>query len=113
MERFESGREGRQELYGWTAEEAVGAVSHNLLNTEFPASLEQIDETLRQEGSWQGELKHRSKDGHEIFVASHWVLHSGDGNEPLTVLEVNERYHPLESGRKRATRKRGALPQSV
>lgn len=82
---------GAQELYGWTADEAAGAISYQLLNAEFPEPLEQIQEKLRRSGSWEGTLKHRSKYGRDIFVASYWVLHSGDGDDPMhtAVIEVN------------------------
>ncbi len=33
---------GCEQLYGWTAQEAVGYVAHELLNTTFPIPLEQI-----------------------------------------------------------------------
>src|SRR5262250_73643 len=33
---------GLEALYGWTAEEAVGRVSHQLLGTEFPSPLPDI-----------------------------------------------------------------------
>ncbi|MFZ0589158.1 MAG: PAS domain S-box protein, partial [Bryobacteraceae bacterium] len=80
--------QGAQELYGWTAHEALGAVSWELLNTEFPERLEEITDKLQREDRWQGELKRRSKGGREIFVASHWVAHYNDAGEML-IIEVN------------------------
>ncbi len=66
----------------------MGAISHELLCAEFPAPLAQIQERLRREGSSEGELKHRSKAGREIFVSSHWVLHRDEVGEALAVIEV-------------------------
>src|SRR5262245_23373798 len=37
---------GAQELYGWTAEEATGKRTHDLLQTIFPAPLEEINAEL-------------------------------------------------------------------
>lgn len=79
---------GAEQLYGWTSAEAVGRISHELLRTEFPEPLERINATLERMGHWQGLLKHRPRDGRQITVASHWVLHRAvDGS--TSVLEVD------------------------
>lgn len=80
---------GAQELYGWTADEAIGEISYELLRTELPERLEQIEDKLRKENHWQGELKLYSKPGREIFVASHWALHHSEASESPHVIEVN------------------------
>ncbi|UFS69753.1 PAS domain S-box protein [Geomonas sp. RF6] len=79
---------GMQSLYGFPPEEALGKVSHQLLNTVFPAPLEKIEATLLAEGKWQGELHHTARDGREIVVASLWVVHrTAEGK--VSVVEVN------------------------
>jgi PAS domain S-box-containing protein len=80
---------GSQQMYGWTAEEAVGKVSHGLLQTEFPRPLEEIKARLFAYGHWEGELVHKKKNGDVIIVASHWVIHKNEDNEPRVILEVN------------------------
>jgi PAS domain S-box-containing protein len=37
---------GAEVLYGWTKDEAIGRVSHELLRTEFPRPLEEIEADL-------------------------------------------------------------------
>jgi len=76
-------------LYGYSREEAVGRVSHELLRTEFPEPLERITEQLRQDNRWTGELIHRHKDGSQIIVASRWTLDRDDGGNRRRVLETN------------------------
>src|SRR4051812_34794133 len=61
---------GCEQLYGWTAEEAVGKVVHELLATQFSEPLETIRAKLRRQGAWKGELVHRRKDGFPIYVSS-------------------------------------------
>src|SRR3990172_7755799 len=73
---------GTQQMYGWSSLEAVGKVARDLLQTEFPEPLEQIRAKLAGEGEWQGELVHTKKDGQRIVVASHWVLHKDEHNNP-------------------------------
>jgi two-component system CheB/CheR fusion protein len=81
--------EGCERLYGYTAAEAVGKKCHELLRTEFPQPLEQINAELEKTGEWQGELVQETRSGSRIFVASHWVLNRGTAEKPATVLEVN------------------------
>src|SRR5262245_42291689 len=54
---------GTQQMYGWTPEEALGRLSHELLRTEFPRPLAEIQAELRERGEWEGELVHFRKDG--------------------------------------------------
>ncbi|HWP58342.1 MAG TPA: AMP-binding protein [Candidatus Acidoferrales bacterium] len=63
-----------EELYGWTKEEAVGRVSHDLLRTKFPKPLAEIDSELIENGRWEGKLVHATRDGGQVVVESRWVL---------------------------------------
>jgi PAS domain S-box-containing protein len=77
------------ELYGFTREEALGKVSHDLLCTQFPASLEKINEQLHHDERWSGELVQIAKDGSKVIVASRWVLDQKGGENRWCVLETN------------------------
>jgi PAS domain S-box-containing protein len=77
------------ELYGYSREEALGRVTHELLRTEFPEPLERITEQLLHDGRWTGELVHRRKDGTQIVVISRWVLNRDDLGNRKSVLETN------------------------
>jgi PAS domain S-box-containing protein len=65
-------------LYGWTAAEARGQVTHNLLRTRFPEPREAIDAVLLRDGRWEGELVHTLRSGAEISVASRQGLQRDD-----------------------------------
>ena len=77
------------ELYGFRREEAIGRVSHELLQTEFPESLERITEQLHRDSRWRGELRHTRKDGSQIVVVSRWALDRNHDGNPKCVLETN------------------------
>ncbi len=77
------------ELYGYSREEAVGRVTHELLRTEFPEPLERITEQLYRDSRWTGELIHRGKDGSQIVVASRWALDRDDQGSRRRILETN------------------------
>src|ERR1700750_875403 len=73
-------------IYGYGPAEAVGRISHTLLQTQFSEPLPIIQEKLFRDGRWNGEFIHRHKDGHFIHVASLWTLQP-HGDKP-TVIEV-------------------------
>jgi PAS domain S-box-containing protein len=80
---------GAQELYGWTAAEAIGKMSHELLRTVFPAPLTDIDAELLRAGVWEGELRHITSDGTELVVASRWSLGRDDNGQPIVMATNN------------------------
>ncbi len=83
--------EGCCRLYGWTAEEAIGRSSHELLQTVFPMSLADLNATLLRDDGWIGELHHRARDGTEIIVLANKVLHRhGDGRSDVLMENVTD-----------------------
>jgi PAS domain S-box-containing protein len=89
---------GAETLYGFTKGEAVGKLSHELLQTRFPEPLEAIMRQVAENGSWTGELVHRAKDGREVIVESRWRGQRDGHGELLEILESNVDV----TGRKRA-----------
>ncbi len=80
---------GAEETYGWTKDQAIGQVTHEFLQTLFTASREQVDATLIEQGQWEGELVHSTRDGRRIVVASRQVLERDERNQPRAILEIN------------------------
>jgi PAS domain S-box-containing protein len=75
---------GAERLYGFTPEEAIGRISHVLLQTKFPVEFTAYITQLQSKRNWSGELRHICKDGREVSVESrHRLLSDG------TVIEVN------------------------
>jgi two-component system, cell cycle sensor histidine kinase and response regulator CckA len=65
---------GAEELYGWSEREAVGQVFHQLLQSEPPIPVSQIDEILCREGRWEGEFLQFARDGRRLIVDSRQLL---------------------------------------
>ena len=80
---------GAEVLYGWSKDEAIGRVTHELLRTVSPHPLEQIEAHLIEKRSWAGELVHTRHDGSRVTVASRWVARSRGRGRPTVHLEVN------------------------
>jgi two-component system, NtrC family, sensor kinase len=75
---------GAENLYGWGREEVIGRNIHSVLSTVFPVSRADINESLRQHNSWQGNLIQKKKTGEEIIVACRKTVN----RERNAVLEV-------------------------
>jgi PAS domain S-box-containing protein len=80
---------GAEAIYGWSAEQAAGKSTHQLLQTVFPAALDEINRELLRSGRWEGEIVHTKRDGSAVVVASRWALKRDAEGKPLAVLETN------------------------
>lgn len=82
--------QGANEMYGWEQEEAIGTISHKLLQTRFPQPLKDIETHLVEKGKWEGQLVHTRKNGSLIVVQSRWVLNYGYQSDGDHVVEINQ-----------------------
>lgn len=63
---------GAEALYGYSAQQAQGHISHSLLQTRFPVPLSEIEEHVEHDGLWEGELVQTCRDGRVVTVESRW-----------------------------------------
>jgi two-component sensor histidine kinase len=56
---------GAERLYGFAPSQAVGRISHVLLQTKFPIAFNKLITQLQNERYWSGELRHICKDGRD------------------------------------------------
>lgn len=80
---------GDEHLYGFTKDEAIDRVTHELFQTVFPEPFEEFERKLFADGHWEGELVHSAKDGHKVVVASHQVLYRDKTGTPRAIIEAN------------------------
>ena len=85
--RIRSWNRNAAELYGWRKEEAIGRISHDLLQTRFPKPLEEIESELVRNKLWEGHLVHTTRDGGRMVVKSRWSLDTNGESE--AVVEIN------------------------
>ena len=86
--RITSWNGGAEEMYGWAERDALGRPIHYLLQTSGHDTAA-IDDRLRLEGRWDGQLNHTAQDGRLLVVESRQVLLSNNRNEPAGLLEIN------------------------
>ncbi|MGB9031429.1 MAG: PAS domain S-box protein [Acidobacteriaceae bacterium] len=88
---------GAERLYGWKAAEAMGRISHELLQTTFSEPAEDIAKRLERDGHWEGEVLHRSRAGHRVTVLSRWIRELGVAEPHVmeTHVDMSEREQRL------------------
>ena len=88
---------GAQELYGWAPEDAIGKHSRQLLQTVFPAPIEDVHAELLKTGRWEGELQRTTAHGATVVVAARYALRRDEQARPVAILEtsndITERKH--------------------
>src|SRR5262245_11498466 len=100
-----------EELYGWRKEQAIGRVSHDLLRTQFPKPLEEIESEVVRNGRWEGKLVHTTRDGRRLVVESRWTLELK--GQLGSLVEINTRSTDREARTNEAITKREQSQNSV
>ncbi|HZC95465.1 MAG TPA: PAS domain S-box protein, partial [Bradyrhizobium sp.] len=73
----------------WTAEQAIGRLGHELLQTRFPVSRRAVEIALREHGQWEGELTHITRQGLAIFVTCRQSLQPDEHGAARAILEIS------------------------
>lgn len=101
LNRIRSWNKGAEDLYGWSEQEALGRVSHSLLQTRFPSSRAVVETTLEQTGRWKGEVVQTCQDGRLVTVECRQLLLRNEHGARAAILEMNRdasRRQTLEQG---------------
>jgi PAS domain S-box-containing protein len=83
------------ELYGHSAEVALGTSAMCLLQTRVPRPLIEITEELTDLGRWQGRLTHTDAGGREHVVESRWTARYDDARALVGVFRIERELSDL------------------
>jgi two-component system cell cycle sensor histidine kinase/response regulator CckA len=75
--------------YGYTRDEVMGRNPADVLATDYPVSLQEIERIVAETGSWEGDLVQTSRNGRRFTVASNWGARYDEGGRMVGVLEIN------------------------
>lgn len=79
---------GAEQIYGWTAQEAVGRNVRELLYAD-PVVFEEPAAALLSDGSWRGEMVQRTKDGRTVIIECRWQAVLDESGRPVKLFAVN------------------------
>jgi len=80
---------GAEAMLGYSKSEAAGKLAHDLLRTEFPQPLSEINAELMRTGHWEGDVIKTAKDGTRFVVSGRWALQWGKRDQAPRVLVIN------------------------
>ena len=86
--RIQYWNKGAENIYGWTAREAVGKKYSDLLSVEILAC-KGASEMARSKGHWEGEASIRTKDGRKALVEEAWTLVYDSEGHPKSIMVVS------------------------
>ena len=89
QDRIRFWNRGAERLYGWSAAEAVGRDSNELLFKGATPELADAQRTVVENGEWSGELRQITKEGKDVIVASRWTLMREADGRPKAKLIIN------------------------
>jgi two-component system, cell cycle sensor histidine kinase and response regulator CckA len=75
--------------YGYSREEVLGHDPAEVLRTEYPIPLEEIERIVERSGSWEGDLVQTARDGRRFTVASNWGALYDEHGSMVGLLEIN------------------------
>jgi two-component system, cell cycle sensor histidine kinase and response regulator CckA len=80
---------GAEQIYGWTADDAIGRKADELFKLE-PDAVFRCMTGLLESGEWRGEMKNGRKSGEQATVNSRWTLaREAQTGRPKSVLLIN------------------------
>jgi len=78
-----------ERIYGWSKEEALGRDAIQLLLKERTPHLEEVRQSLAENGDWVGEMENVTKDGKTVIVQTRCTLILDDQGQPKSKLILN------------------------
>jgi len=90
--RIQTWNRGAEEIYGWSAAEAIGQRVYELLATTYAdtdADPDIVRNAFLTTGRWQGEVIQADKNGHRLFISNITVLLRNEVGEPTGAVAAN------------------------
>lgn len=89
--RIQSWNHAAERIYGWSAEEAIGKTTGEIMRTRYaePGDREHIIRQLHEQGWWQGEVVQHYKDGTPLQILASVTLVKDEGGIPFGIVSVN------------------------
>lgn len=114
--RIRSWNPASAQLYGWTAEQAIGQDVHALLGTSHAEPLDDLQTRLLRDGRWDGELSRQAACGGDRWIEARWSLRRDGAGEPVEIIEIGRdisRRRAAEAALRKSERRYASLFQAM
>lgn len=92
------------DLYGWSRDQAVGRLAHELLHSVKATPMETIEAQLAETGRWEGEIRRTNSRGEEVVIDARWTARRNADGAVVEIIEtgrdMTERYRVEEAFRR-------------
>ena len=79
---------GAENIFGWTADEALGTGHADLLGWDRSAC-ETARQVVREQGHWEGGISARAKHGQRVLLDEDWTLVRDAGGVPKSIMMIS------------------------
>lgn len=86
--RIQAWNRASEALYGVPRAAAVGRIEHDVLATEYPTSIDDIEKTVLTTGAWTGEVQRTSAKGVTLSILARWSLRRDGEGKPTAIVET-------------------------
>lgn len=88
---IQSWNKAAEEMYGWTAKEAIGRHAATIFQSQFADGLsrQDVNQQLFKHGFWSGEVSQRRKNGRPIYIISSVTLIKDQNGDVANMVAVN------------------------
>ncbi|GIK67552.1 MAG: hypothetical protein BroJett018_53460 [Chloroflexota bacterium] len=88
--RIQSWNAAAERIYGWTAAEAIGKDTSEILRTEIVTGepVSEIRHLLADSGHWNGEVIHRHRDGNPLYILESVAIMRDKNDKPTGIIAV-------------------------
>ena len=86
--RIEAWNAASETLYGHAPSAVTGRLADEVLKTQYPTPLADIEALTLTEGTWRGEVRRTSAAGAELSILAHWSLRRTSDGAPAAIIET-------------------------
>lgn len=104
---------GAERMYGWTAAEVLGKTMEDRMYRHPQLLADAMQQTLANNGDWNGELEQLARDGSAVWVEARWTVVRDEQGRVSGVLGINTDIRERKRAREEILKLNASLEERV
>ncbi len=104
---------GAERMYGWTATEVLGNTMEDRMYRHPQVLADAMQQTLANDGDWNGELEQLARDGSAVWVEARWTVVRDEQGRVNGVLGINTDIRERKRAREEILKLNASLEERV